>query len=649
MASNTIIDRVKTELQQYPPFNQLSKKMLTDLAVQVVVKYFEEGEIIFYKGDEPKPFAFVVIKGSVNIYDSLDGEDVLIDVCDEGDIFGVRMLFAHDNYYSIAKVAEESLIYAIPVEHFKQLIEHEPKIALFFAAEFAAGMPERENSLAHAMALRKEFADSPCQPVLVENDTLQIRAIKNVVTCSPDISIQQAAKIMSERNVGSIIIITEQRFPIGIITDTDLRKKVVAVEENIKGHPVSEIMSSPVFTISSEQTVADMIILMMKSNLRHFCVTEDGSAKSPIIGIISEHDIVTAEGNNPAVLIKEVMQCKALEDLPPEREKAETLLASYLQQEVAIHFISNVVTEINDAIIFKAITFAQHVLKAEGIHAPNLKFCWLSLGSEGRKEQLLRTDQDNAILYETPPPTQTDAAKTYFLALGEKVTQTLIACGFKKCPADIMANNPKWCQPLSGWQEYFQHWILSPEPMALMHSTIFFDFRPVYGETQLADDLKSFILEKVVAGRGFIQFLAKNALQNPPPLSFFRNFIVESSGKHANEFDIKSRSMMPLCDAARVLCYDLQIQESLSTYERFEKIAEKEPALKELAMESAMAYEILMRMRAANGLKNENSGRYINPDNLNKLERQTLRNIFKTIERLQSTLNLRYQLDYIRG
>ncbi|ACF14205.1 putative CBS domain and cyclic nucleotide-regulated nucleotidyltransferase [Chloroherpeton thalassium ATCC 35110] len=649
MASNTIVDRVKTELRHYPPFDQLSEEMLASLAAQVVVRYFEEGEIIFRKGDAPKPFAFVVVKGSVNLYDTLNDEDVLIDICDEGDIFGVRMLFAHDNYYSTSKVAEESLIYAIPVEHFKMLIESEPKIALFFAAEFAAGMPERENSLVHAIALRKEFAESPCKPVLVENDTLQIRAIKNVVTCSPDISIQKAAKIMAERNVGSIIMVTENRFPIGIITDTDLRKKVVAVEENIKSRPVSEIMSSPVFTISGDQTVADMIILMMKTGLRHFCVTEDGTAQSSVIGLISEHDIVTAEGNNPSVLIKEIMQAQEIAALPPEREKAENLLVSYLQQEVAIHFISNVVTEVNDAIILKAMSFAQASLAAEGWNAPEVKFCWLSLGSEGRKEQLLRTDQDNAILYEEPTPEEAEAAKAYFLALGEKVTQTLIACGFKKCPADVMASNPKWCKPLSDWKEYFQHWILSPEPMALMHASIFFDFRPVYGEVRLADELKRFILEKVVAGRGFIQFLAKNALQNPPPLSFFRNFIVEHGGKHANEFDIKSRAMMPLCDAARVLTYELGIKDYLSTTERFEKIAEKEPALKELAQESAMAYEILMRIRAANGLKNQNSGRYINPNHLNKLERQTLRNIFKTIERMQNTFNLRYQLDYIRG
>jgi len=649
MASNTIIQRVKTELEQYPPFNQLGPDVLKEFASKILVQYYQEGEIIFKKGDDPKPYSFIVIKGSVNLTETIEGEDVLIDVCDEGDIFGVRHILAHDNYYITAKVAEESLIYAVPVDEFKRLIETDSRVALFFAAEFASGLPEREYSLAHSVTLRKAFSNNPCKQAMVENDTLVIHPTNKVVTCSPNTTIQQAAKIMAERNVGSIIISNDQNHPLGIITDTDLRKKVVAVEENVKLEPVSTIMSAPVYTVEKGKTVADLIILMMKTNLRHFCVTSDGSQNSPIEGIISEHDVVTAEGNNPAVIIKEMMQASEKVKLSIVREKAEELLLSYLQQEVGIHFIANVITEINDALISRAMDFAIQELEAEGMHKPQIRFCWLSLGSEGRKEQLLRTDQDNAILYDNPPSGEEERIKTYFLKLGEKVTQTLIDCGFKLCPADIMASNTAWNQSLSGWENVFEKWILSPDPKAVMHSTIFFDFRPVYGDVDLAEELKMFVLEMVQKGRGFLTFFAQNALQNPPPLSFFRNFIVESSGKHANEFDIKSRTMMPLCDGARLLAFELGVKDFLSTFERFEKIAAQEPQLAELAKESGMAYEILMRLRAQNGLRNQNSGRYINPKALNKLERQALRNIFKTIETLQSTINLRYQLDYLRA
>ena len=182
-----------------------------------------------------------------------------------------------------------------------------------------------------------------------------------------------------------------------------------------------------------------------------------------------------------------------------------------------------------------------------------LRFCWLSLGSEGREEQLLRTDVDNAILYEDPAEDKREEAKAYFLRIGELVNKTLIACGFEKCPADIMASNPAYCLSLSEWKLKFGHWINSPDPQSLMNSTIFFDFRLVYGDTILEKALQNYLIDAIETGGTFINHLAKNALQNPPPLTFFKNLVVEKGGEHKNEFDIKKRAMMPLADAARVL------------------------------------------------------------------------------------------------
>ena len=408
-------------------------------------------------------------------------------------------------------------------------------------------------------------------------------------------------------------------------------------------------MSSPVYTISGGKTIADMVMLMVKTKLRHFCITEDGSPDSPVAGIISEHDIITSEGNNPAVIMKAIMQASDRDQLKEQRDKTESLLQVYIGQEVAVHFISNIVTEINDAIITRAVDFSLKELEEEGEYkCADIPFCWLSLGSEGRKEQLLRTDQDNAILYAEPPEGEKEKAHEYFLALGRKVTGILQHCGFVKCPADVMASNPVWCQPISVWRGYFSKWIITPEPKAVMHSTIFFDFRPVYGQPRLAAELKQEIFSLIAKNRGFLGFFAKNALQNPPPLGFFRNFLVEKSRDHANEFDIKARAMMPLSDAARVLSYELKVPEYFSTAERFKRLGTLVPGMKDLGAQAAAGYEFLMRLRAVNGLSNKSSVRYIKPETLNKIDRQTLRNVFSTIDKVQKTLNLRFQLDYIR-
>jgi CBS domain-containing protein len=227
------------------------------------------------------------------------------------------------------------------------------------------------------------------------------------------------------------------------------------------------------------------------------------------------------------------------------------------------------------------------------------------------------------------------------------VRDVLVACGFEKCPADMMASNPKWCQPLHTWKQYFYNWIHEPTEEALMHTSIFYDYRPVYGDFSLSRQLTDYIYENIQQERIFLPFLAKHALQSPPPLSFFRNFIVERGGEHKDQFDIKLRAMTPLVDAARVLTLDNRVAEENNTFKRFAKLAELEPQNAELYREAAMAYEIMMRFRALNGLRNKNSGRYLNPNQLNKLERQTLRSTFKPISDIQELLQVRFQLNYL--
>jgi CBS domain-containing protein len=181
-----------------------------------------------------------------------------------------------------------------------------------------------------------------------------------------------------------------------------------------------------------------------------------------------------------------------------------------------------------------------------------------------------------------------------------------------------------------------------------MHTNIFFDFRPVYGENALAAELKGHIFERIKVDRSFLSFFALNATRNPPPLSFFRNMIVERSGEHRDAFDIKARAMMPLADAARVLVYDLGIDIYGSTAERWQRIGETHEHLARLAGEAGMAYEILMRIRALEGLSRGTSGRYVHIKELNKLERQTLRNTFSVVKDVQLMLTSRYRTDFLR-
>ena len=650
MPSETIVQSVVDFLKQYPPFDQLKEQELQELANHVNLNYFEVGDVLFKEGGAPLPTVFVVKKGNIKLSRKHHGKDVLLDECDEGSVFGIRPLMANDRYLSTAVVAEETLLYAIPIAPFTKLMESNPKIAMYFAAGFASGgitdNLKDMTKVRRLLALREE--ELPQSMALEDTDTLKINPVKQIVSCSPTHTVWEAAKIMSIFNVGSILVVNEQNHPLGIITDSDFRRKVVAKQETIKTLSVTKIMSSPVKTIKPNLSVSEIMLLMVNNKVTHFCVTEDGTNQSAALGVISQRDLLIAQGNNPAVLAKQISITNDVERLAVIREKAEKLVWSYLQNEVAVPFISNIISEINDSLIKRAVNIATQKLQKQGLEAPNLRFAFLSMGSEGRKEQLLRTDQDNAIIYENPPEGDEEAARDYFLSLGKEVINILVKCGFERCPGDMMASNPKWNQPVSKWQKYFTKWIGEPDHNSLMHVSIFFDFRPVGGDESLGIELKDFIFKEIDKTNLFLPYLAKKALTNPPPLSFFRSFIVEKSGDYKNQFDIKARAMVPLIDAARVLAYEHKIAAFGSTFERFEQVAAIDENLASICEAAAMGYEILMRHRAIQGLKTGSSGRYIDPNKFNKLERQTIRNIFKTIEKIQEVLETRFRTGYLR-
>jgi len=643
---NTIATRIYDFLKDYPPFNLLEADLLKAYCTRVVVQYYKPQQSIFKQGEQPGKHIYVVREGAVHLFREQGSESTLIDECDEGDTFGIRPILAQQPYALTARTEEESLIYAIPADGLREEVERNPKLAFYLATSFAAGARKQEgNSFKGRIFIQQEGILAP-EFRLTEVQSLATS--KTPVTCTASTTIRNAAIIMSDNEVGSIIVVNAKEYPIGIITDRDLRKKVVTGLNTLESE-VAQIMTSPVVTIAPDITVADVQILMIKHRIHHLCITEDGTPKSKAIGVISEHDLLVIQGNNPAILIREIHKSNEAKELRNIRQRAEQLLENYIYQEVSIAFISTIMTEVNDAIIERCIQLSEEELRLAGAKQPEASFCWLALGSEGRQEQLLRTDQDNALVFENIEDEATyTAAKNYYLQLAGKVTQKLNVVGFAYCPADMMASNPKWCMSLQEWKDLFSEWVNTPNNEALLHSNIFFDYRPVYGNHQLAEQLTDHIFTDVDKQRIFLAFMAKSALQNPAPLSFFRNFVVEKGGEHKDEFDIKKRAMMPLADAARVLIIEAKVGKINNTFRRFEKLAELDAANRDLFEQAAEAYEILMRYRTLQGLKNSDSGRYFKPSELNKLQRNQLRNSFRPIDELQSLLTLRFQLSYIR-
>jgi len=627
---NTIAERILDFLKGFPPFNALNHEQLFAIASEVKVLYLEKDTFLFKQNEDLHDSFYVVKDGAIGVFRG----DKLVDECDEGDIFGLRALIRKDHYLLDAKAIEESIVYSISSKLLEDIIINNKKANQFIIASFATNTRnpysnEDKGTLFANVAILKPEAST-------FTEVQSVNYSKNPIVCGINTSIKEASLIMSQNKVGSIII-TENKLPIGIITDKDLRNKVATGL-----HPISEqvetIMSKPVMTFPENISVAEAQIAMLTYDISHLCITTDGTSNSDLIGILSEHDIIVIHGNNPSVLIKEIKRATSAESLKYIREKAQDLLKGYLKQSMPISFISKIISAINDAITKRVIDLSI----AESSKAPPVSFAWLAIGSQGRKEQLLFTDQDNALVYEDS--IEESKTKTYFLKLAQSVNDKLAIVGFELCPANMMANNPKWCLSVSDWKSQFTNWITHPDQDKLMLCNIFFDYNLVYGNQNLVSQMSDSIFQAIDNYSIFLNFMGRNVLKNPPPLSFFRNFLVEDSGEHKDQFDIKLRAIMPLVDAARVLILSHNVKEFNSTIARYQKLVELEPQNKDLYESCIYAFRILLRFRTKQGLKNKDSGRYIDVKNLSKSNKLKLKGCFKPIKDIQELLSIRYKL-----
>jgi CBS domain-containing protein len=632
---NTISERVADFLKKFPPFNILAEHQLEKLSYEVTIIHKENNSLVFAEKEPPHNFFYVVHKGAVAL--TKKGSQQMLDICDEGDIFGLRPLLAHENYKLQATAREETILYAIPIQEFRPIALENQQVGDFLIESFASNT-RNPYSLKHRGKLYGVPNETEGNPETKMLDLQPVRYSTNLVTCSKETQIKSLAASMTQRNVGCVLV-TQDGLPIGIITNKDLRNKVatglVSITENAEA-----IMSSPVITYSKDLTITQAQMALMKSQISHLCLTEDGTTDTPAIGILSKHDVMVALGNNPAVLMRAIKRATDSQRLRTVRYSILNLLQGYLEQNIPMGLVCKIISELNDATIKQVIQICVDQMDTP----PPVKFTWLAMGSQGRGEQLLTTDQDNAILYEDVPTEKKEETQAYFLQLGKQISTELNLVGFEYCPAEMMASNPLWCHSLEEWKEVTSHWMNNPGPDEILLSSIFFDFNVNYGEKALADELSLHIFENAKKYPQFLTHLASGALQNPSPSGFFRDFLVEQDGEHKDFFDLKLRALMPIIDAARVLILSHAIKSINNTAERYEKLAELEPKNKELYLAASYASKALLKFRTRQGLQHNDSGRYIALDQLNKEEKIKLKRTFKTIKEIQELLQIRFQV-----
>ncbi|MBU2623251.1 MAG: CBS domain-containing protein [Proteobacteria bacterium] len=461
-------------------------------------------------------------------------------------------------------------------------------------------------------------------------------ATKGVVTASHDISIKEAAVIMSAKGISSLILVESNGSPVGIVTDRDLRNKVVSKGQSITDR-VSSIMGGPIIKAESHDYCFEAILVMIHHNIHHLLITDHGRLK----GVVTNHDFMMLQGTSPITIAKEIKSQSCVSGLIPIAKKINGIITLLLKEGARASNITRIVTEINDMLVKRIIEIAERECGE-----PPLSYCWIVYGSEGRKEQTFRTDQDNALIYENPKTKEeADAAEEYFINFTGFIKDSLTKCGFPLCSGDYMASNPKWRQPIKVWKEYFTKWIVTPTPEAILFSVILFDFRPVYGNFTLANSLKEHLIETLKNHDIFLKQMADMTVKVRPPLGFFKTFVVEKSGEHKDELNLKFKCLAPLINIARLFALEKGIRET-STIERLEALKDKHSLAKEFGDELEQAFEFINLLRIHHqfnqieaGLSSDN---FIDLKKLSNLEKNTLRVSCHLILKVQDSISKEY-------
>lgn len=335
------------------------------------------------------------------------------------------------------------------------------------------------------------------------------------------------------------------------------------------------------------------------------------------------------------VLLREISEAAGIDEIVDKHGRLPKLIGHMIEAGAKTRKVTWLITSFSDAILKKIVEIA-----INDMGPPPVKFAFIILGSEGRKEQTLKTDQDNAIIYADPPDAKTEA-QDYFKALGEKVCNWLDRAGYDFCAGNVMAKNPEWCRPLSEWKEKFSSWIHAAGPEDLLHSSIFFDFRHGFGDMELVRELGDFLSGSISGWSGFLRHMTENALHYRPPIGFFGNFVVEKKGPRRNMTDIKG-AMTPIIDFARIYALQNGIRET-NTQERLYRLHLKNVLSRQDYNEIEQAYGFLMQLRFAGQIasigRGLSPGNHINPKSLSSIEQKTLKAIFNRTEKLQSKLS----------
>ncbi|HBA71615.1 MAG: signal transduction protein [Geobacteraceae bacterium GWC2_55_20] len=458
---------------------------------------------------------------------------------------------------------------------------------------------------------------------------------REVITCSTSDRLTDAAATMQNRNISSLVVCSGGN-PIGILTDRDLRNKVVAQGIDPGTLSVADVMNSPVITISEDDYLFEALHLISRHRIHRLVVT---GPVGELAGIITDSDILRVQTLSPQQLIREIEEAPTVDDLKGLHQRVQGLVQHLIGTGVHIRDLVRLIAHLNDRVVIRLID----LLRAGRFAGLTVQCSFLVLGSEGRGEQTLTTDQDNALVYAD----DLAAVEVHQLEEFSRVLiDSLIDIGVPSCPGGTMAKNEQWRRSLSQWHSVLDRWFSTPTPEHIINLSMFSDLRILSGDPLLELALKKYINGRLQGNEIYLGHMVANLLRFAVPLGWFGKIKTEK-GEHAGQIDLKRAGIFTITEGAKILALAHGVQET-GTAQRIERLSEQGVLAQKEADDLTASFYALVHFRLRTQVDAMSAGRQ--PDNrirlteLNRMELERLKAALEGVRSFQGDMGRRYRL-----
>jgi|SRR5829696_4150611 len=605
------------------PFSGLDEGALEALAVKTEVEFFPAGTTIVYQGKLSQGRIRVVRRGSVELVD----RDSVVDLLGEGEMFGHPSVLSGLPAKYGARAREDTLCYSLPAEDVIPLLSRPSNLRFLTRSLLTrAGRPSDDQA-------------GPPSPELAQQPAAAL-VRRPPVTCKPEISLREVARLMTNEGVSSVLV-ERDNGEFGIVTDRDLRSEVVAGPLS-PDDPVRAAMSAPVIGVAADQAGADVMLAMLDNDIRHVPVF---SARGELLGVIVGIDLVAAETRSPFVLRRSIARAMNKRELSEVASRLKSTVVALHRAALAPTRVSEMISAVADALISRMIELA---VESQG--SPPAEFCWMSLGSHGRREPVPSSDIDSGMAWRdapdrdplSEPQRRLASAKTqeYMRGVAASVADCVRVVGWRLDPHGVTASGTFSASSIEDWQRAIERWLARPtDNRVLIAISILLDGRIVYGPKGSLDVKR--LLFETGSRQTLERWMLRLALVAKPPTGFMHDIVVSGSGEQKGTFDIKHGGLLPIVDLSRYAALRANVPVT-PTIERLRLSAAEgviDPTEARILEE---AYQLFSALRLEHQVEQLELGREpddnIDPKRLTPLTRRYLRDAFREVATVQRSL-----------